>query len=182
MPWRKLPAWNSHAAIWLAGLAILMDLAFFYTLGVTTLALILNILVLGVAVVASLSWTPAAISAFRNGAAHADDKVILSVWGSWTVLLLQRIYVLGITIASETKPDGTVVRPAWLVESPINSLIVTLIIIIGCYASYATVTEAGAPKRERSWMVFCTGVAIGVVIGVLGLLVLAGRFFAFAGR
>lgn len=172
MPWRRLfPGWNTHATLWLGALVLILTLVLFYWAGMTITTLALNTVVLGIAVITSVSWGPAALLAFKDGGRTASDKIIISVWGAWTVLLIQRIYALGISI---TTVDG--VEAKWLTESPIQPMIVALICVVGAYASYATVTEAGAPKRERSWMIFSTGVGVGVVVGVIGLLILGGRF------
>lgn len=152
---------KGSAALWLGVVAMAITLLSYLAIGRAETMYALNILVLSVSVVVNITWFPAAMGAIRNGAKSAADKIVLTVWGSWMILTIQRIYALLLTIY--TVDD---VRPQWLIESPINVLIVTNIIVVGCYAAYSTIGEAEAPRQEKLWVYFGTA-AGGCVFGIL---------------
>lgn len=157
---------RTHSAVLLGALAILLSIAAYYVIGRVITKLILDILLFGVAVVVCWTWFSAAVGALRGGARSAADKIILTVWGSWTALLVQRIYVLAITALTITEPDGTQLRPLWLSEGPISVLVVTVVLIAGTYAAYATVSEADVPIHERRSILVATFVG-GLAVGIL---------------
>lgn len=159
---------KSSAALWLGFVAMAFALLSYFVVGRAETLYALNILVLSVSVVVNITWLPAAIGAIKNGARSAADKIVLTVWGSWMILTIQRIYALLLTIYE---------RPTWLIETPINALIVTGIIVAGCYAAYSTIGEAEAPHQEKIWVYFGTA-AGGCVFGVLVTwTLLGGRIF-----
>lgn len=133
---------KANRALWFAFFAVVADLASFYLIGAEETTLAVTVAVLGIAVAVSVAWLPAAVGAFRNGAKSAGDKITLSIWGAWTVLVLQRMYALFLTVLK---------RPDWLVDSPSANIIITLIAVAGVYAVYSTVSEANAPRQDRTW-------------------------------
>ncbi len=163
------PNMKTQNALWLAFIAVFVNLAMFYVLGPDTTILTLQVIVLGVAVTVSVSWFPAAIQAIRRSASSAADKIVLSVWSAWTVLVLQRVYALFLTVYD---------RPDALVRSPISSLVTTLIIVAGVYAAYATVTDTDVPVQERSWVIFATAVG-SFVAGALATIFIVTGFRPF---
>jgi hypothetical protein len=152
-----LQAAKYNVALWLGFIAMGLALVSYYLIGRAETLYALNILVLSVSVVVNITWFPAAIGAIRNGARSAADKIVLTVWGSWMILTVQRIYTLLLTVYE---------RPSWLIETPINILIVTGIIVAGRYAAYSTIGEAEAPRQEKLWVYFGTA-AGGCVFGIL---------------
>lgn len=148
---------KGSAAPWLGVVAMALALLSYFVIGRAETLYALNILVLSVSVVVNITWAPAAMGAIRNGAKSAADKIVLTVWGSWMILSSQRLYTLLLTVYG---------RPDWLIETPINILIVTGIIVAGCYAAYSTIGEAEAPRQEKLWVYFGTA-AGGCVFGIL---------------
>lgn len=164
MPLRRIKA---NAAVLLGALGIVLAVGSYYTAGQQFTKLVLDILLFGVAIVVFGTWFFAALDALRNGAKTASDKVILTVWGTWTAVLVQRIYVLVITALSTTNAEGVVTRPLWLTDSPVSVFLVALFLIAGLYAAYATVSEADVPVQERRSVLIATFVG-GLAVGVVG--------------
>ena len=147
-----------YNALWLGMFAVMSTLTSFYTWGYEFTTHVLNVIILGVAVTVSMSWTPAALRAIQDGANGGANKVILAIWLSWTALIIQRIYAFALTVMG---------RPNWLVESVCGPLVITCLIVAGSYAAYSTVSESEVPQVERQWVLLST-LAGGICMGVLG--------------
>jgi hypothetical protein len=151
---------KTHAAVLLGFLAVGICLAAHYVIGQELTKLYLDVL-LGASVIVSLTWFPAARDAIRRGANTAGDKIILSIWVSWTALLVQRIYVLGVSITTD---PITGQRADWLVTSPAATVVAALILVAGAYTAYATVSDARVPIHERKFVLTATFIG-GLIVG-----------------
>jgi len=118
-----------------------------------------NVLLLGTAVTISVSWFWPAMRAFRRGASDDVSKIVLTIWLSWTALIVQRVY----TIVSDALG-----RPDWLIQSPAALVVAVLILIAGGYAVVAPASGEDVPKREKVWSIFATTVG-GIVMGAVGM-------------
>lgn len=146
---------QGYTALIVGGVALAAALVSYYVLGTVLTKLILDILLLGAAVIVSWTWAPAAFQAAKNGARSAAHKIILTVWTSWSALLIQRLYVLGLSASG---------RPKWLLNSPVPIVVATLILIAGGYAAYATISEPDVPIQERRHVLFASFLG-GLVVG-----------------
>lgn len=149
-----------YATLILSVVAVLAYLVIYGTFGQIFSKFVVDSLALGLAVVISGSWSSAAVRSIKNGGSTAEDKIILTIWGAWTTLLVQRSYVILSTLLN--KPD-------WLTSSPMPGLITTLILVVGMYALIAPVQSSKAPHQEIPWILVSTligGLVSGVVIGI----------------
>jgi drug/metabolite transporter (DMT)-like permease len=132
----------THVAV-LYGLAILtIFLGMYYAFGQDIPRQIANIVLLGTAVTICLGWFPAAQKALRNGVQEGRELIIVTIWMSWTGLLVQRVY----TIANESLG-----RPDWLTNSPGSIIVAVLIMVSGLYAVVAPITDPEVLSREKVW-------------------------------
>ncbi len=164
MPLRRL---KPYTAVILGALVLIAALAAYYVVGLYWTKLVLDIMLFGLAAVICLTWWPAAMSAFTGGARIAADKVILTVWLTWTAIFIQRSFVLISTYME---------RPTWLTESPFPVMIVSVGVIAGAYAAYATVSETEVPIQERRQVLIATFVG-GILTGIILTLAIFGFHF-----
>lgn len=163
-PWKfSVPSPTRYPTVWWSLVALAVYFISFYVVGYRTTGIVLNILLTGISIVMSVSWGPAALDAFKNGMQSAVDKIIIVVWGAWTVLIFQRSYAL-LSYVLE--------RPEWLINGPISGLIGVLILILGVFAAYSTVSDAQTPTSERRHILAATfggGIFVGgaIVYGFL---------------
>lgn len=90
--------------------------------------LTVEVLLFGACVSCSWGWKEAAWTAFLNGAKSDWDKGVLSVWGFWTAMVLQRIFAI-VYIGLQ--------RPKWMMESPVSSVITGMFLITAVYTIVA---------------------------------------------
>ena len=141
----------------LTGLCILtLFLGMYYLFGQEIPRQIANIVLLGTAVTISIGWMPAAINAFREGIKTGSHLIVVTIWMSWSGLMIQRVY----TIINESLG-----RPDWLTNSPGSIIVAVLIMVSGLYAVVAPITDPEVLKREKVWD------HIAIVIGVIVSLV-----------
>lgn len=157
-----MPILRGYSAVVLAVGALVTALLAYFIFGPYWTKLVLDVLLLGAAVVVSLTWLSAAVEAVKNGARDAGDKIVLTVWVSWTALLGQRIYALVVSFLRANNPQSSTATQ--LMESPIPIMVGTLILIAGAYASYATVAETHVPLREQRYVLIASFIG-GMVVG-----------------
>jgi hypothetical protein len=132
---------TQYRTLWLSGLALVLFVAIHFALGQLTAKWLIESLVLGVASGMCWTWRSAAFRAFRRGGSTGTDKIILTVWLAWTMLLVQRSYVLS---------SGALRRPEWLTDSPVPGLIAKAIFLAGMYGLSAPAAGVeDLPKREQ---------------------------------
>ncbi len=121
----------------------------YFLLGSQSAKLIIDALVLGASVTIFLSWGRVAMGALIRGAHSGEDKIVLTIWLAWTVLMIQRVYVIVYAIMG---------KPEWVMELPIGGVISTLIFLSGMFAVFAPVTpELGSTTPlPRSILIACT--------------------------
>lgn len=148
---------DKYLAVILSVLMVIAYLLFDWLVGTGPAKVTIDSLTLGVGLVIMYSWGSAAISAIRTGIRKDSSKIVLTIWLSWTVLVIQRIYVLIYTIIG--KPD-------WLADSFFPGLITVLIFIAGMYAIVAPVQTDPTPRRQVISLVV-SGVVAGLVAGII---------------
>ena len=148
-----------YKTVWLSAFALLLFVAVHYAVGQMTAKWLVDSLVLGVAAGMTWTWRAAAFRAIRRGGGSGADKIILAVWTAWTTLLVQRAYVLTLSVMG---------RPQWLLDSPVPGLVATLIFLAGMYGLTAPATGTeDLPKREQLHLIvgwFITGAVGGGAI------------------
>lgn len=150
-----MPILKSNIVLLLSALALFAAELSYFVFGLYWTKLVVDTLLLGAAIIVSTTWFTAALDAFRAKAVDAGDKIVLTVWITWTAILIQRLYVI----------VGTALdRPQWWVDSPGSITVTTLVLIAGAYASYATVGDAHVPIRERRFVLMATFIG-GLVVG-----------------
>lgn len=151
---------SRYSTLLLSIMAVLAYLTIYYGVGYDNSKYIVDALSLGVGFVITASWSTAAINAMLNGGQSGANKIVLAIWGSWTVLVIQRIFVVISSILG--KPD-------WLTYGPEPGIITTLIIVAGMYVVIAPAQDSDAPHNEITWMIFTAllgGILAGAAIGI----------------
>lgn len=152
-----MKALGANAILWLSAAIIATYMATYLIVGAELSVLAVRFLLLVIAVIVGISWLPAAISAMRGGVRSAADKIVITVWGSWTLLICSSIYaVLNIVLE----------QPAWLTNSPALGIILTMFFMMGLYAAYATLSAEVLPKQEKVWLLISTFLG-GTVMGAV---------------
>lgn len=160
-----MKALGANAILWLSVAIIATYLATYLIVGAEISVQAVRFLLLVIAIIVGISWLPAALSALRGGVRSAADKIVITVWGSWTLLICSSIYaVLNIILE----------QPKWLENSPALGIILTLFFMMGLYAAYATVSVEAMPKQEKIWLLVSTFLGGGVMGAVLTWIILAG--------
>lgn len=155
-----MPILRKYSTLLLTLLAVLTYFALYTSLGHDGSKFIVDSLTLGIAVIIAGSWSSAAYVAIRNGGASGEDKIILTIWGAWTTLVVQRIYVIFSTITNQ---------PDWLTQGFMPGLVTTLIGCAGTYAIIAPIQDGKAPHQEILWTIGITvlgSLIAGIVIGL----------------
>lgn len=148
--------------LWMSLFAIVASFVVYYAVGPWVAKWIADSLILGVAFGMSWTWGPAAFRSLGRGAIDGADKIVLTIWLAWTVLLLQRAYTMSVAALDD---------PFWLTSSPVPQLIATLIFLAGVYGLVAPVNaERQLPRREMIVVVsgwFLTGIVTGAAAAYL---------------
>lgn len=156
---------RTHHVLWVVAGTLGMYLLGYFLLGHEAITSVLNILLLGVSIIVSWSWGPAAWDSYKRGVITAADKIIMAIWGSWSALAVYRLYTLLLDALG---------HPIWLVNTPIDGLGGTFILLMGVFAAYATVSESDVPRLERNHVLLATfiggafvgaAIAVGIVVG-----------------
>lgn len=151
---------SNKLALVLSSVTVLAYLLMYWGLGYTPAKYTIDSLTLGVGVVITWTWGSAALAAVKDGIQKPSSKIILAIWLAWTVLILQRIYVLVWNL------DG---QPDWLQNSPISGVITTMIFLAGMYAVIAPTQDEDTPRMEIYSLIIGTAVGsiiVGVVLGM----------------
>lgn len=138
----------------------------FFVFGFTTAKLVADSLVLGVAAGMAWTWHNVAIQAIKRGARTGTDKIILTVWLAWFMLLVQRAYVIFAAMID---------RPEWLVAGFVPILIAMMIFLAGFFglSAPATGTEE-LPKRQQLHLIVGWFIAGAVGGGAIVYFLLSG--------
>lgn len=161
---------RGHKVIWYSILALIGYTIFHYSTPQQheVAKLTVEVLLFGVAVAVSYGWGISALDAIKSGASEDWDKGVLSIWGFWAAMVIQRLYAI-IFIGNG--------RPQWMIELPISGLITVLFITAGVYALIAPTSNKVIPEewmsKERYHLL--TSVIIGIVAMVLVVLWLMSR-------
>lgn len=147
---------TTYNAISVGVLVLVLFLGMYAVFGQNVPRQLANILLLGTAVTISVSWFFPAMRAFKRGAGDDISKIVLTVWLSWTALVVQRVY----TIIVENVPAWT----DTLRESPASIIVAVLILISGGYAVVAPATGEDIPRREKVWTLIAATIG-GIVMG-----------------
>lgn len=100
----------------------------------------------GMAIMIVLTWAPAAARAMRQGATTGEWQLVIAVFFTWLILILQRSYILTLTIMEKAGwPDAR----DWLVESSISGFIPYSITVAGLLylISASTAQRETSPKN-----------------------------------
>jgi len=146
---------TNYVALTLTVLAVLAYVVLYWAIGNVTAKLIVDGLAIGVGFVIMYTWGPAAISAIRHGVQKDSSKIVLTVWMIWTIVVVQRVFVIVSTFLG---------NPPWLINSVIPGVIVTLAFVAGMYAAVAPV-QTDSPMESKKELINL------IIAAVLGLAV-----------
>lgn len=160
---------RTNAVIW-GILANVIYFACYYVIGRFTTLILVNALLIGINSLVAITWFPAVAKAIKNGGRSSADKILISLWGVFTWIDIQRLYAL---------VNEMLGQPAWIRSTPIAGWIAMNILVLGTFAAYATVTdsELRVPIREKRFIFIGTLIS-GIIIG----LVLAWSMFLASQR
>lgn len=163
----------TNAAALIAGLAtITIALIAYAFVGVEPPKQLGYVLLFGVAVGISISWAPAAVRSIKRGASDDHSKIILTIWLSWTALVV---------LAAYANLLFWLQRPKWLVDSPISLMVVVFMLIAGGYALVAPASGENTPKRERIWTITSAAIGGSLVGAIIALMTVFGLRNIFGG-
>lgn len=148
------------------GIAMSVALLFFFVgyivWGPVVTKTAMDCLVVGCAVTICMTWFRAAMSAVRHGLWTGADNIVVTVWGTWTIILALFAWVIVFQFFG---------RPDYLRLSPIPGLFSTLVWMMGVYAILVPV-NTGVPLPRPSLRMWVAGVAVGCLV--------AGSLFTLA--
>lgn len=153
--------------IWLSVFAVVVSILTYYALGTWVAKWIVDSLVLGVAAGMSWTWTRAARRALVKSEPDGSDKIVLTIWLAWTVLLVQRVYTLSVNALD---------RPDWLTASLAPQLIATAIFLAGYYGLTAQSEQARDLPRRQYITVMSGWFVAGIVTGAAAVYLLIAGF------
>jgi hypothetical protein len=133
---------TTHVAVTVGVVIIALLMLLYALLGQEVPKQIANIVLLGTAVTICVGWFPAFRRVLVLGIRNGPDRLIATVWLSWTALLIHRIYII---------LNDSLGYPDWLVDGPGSIIVVALIIVSGWYAVIAPITDPEIPTRFKVW-------------------------------
>ncbi|CAN7329186.1 hypothetical protein LJR231_001801 [Phyllobacterium sp. LjRoot231] len=114
----------------------------------------------GVMLMVTITWSPAAYAAIRDGAREGWMQAVVAVWLVATALLIQRTLILFLTWLH---------RPDWLVTSPIAGLVAYMLMVAGLiFLVSPGLSDGEVPPRNRYYLMvagFAGSLIIGITIG-----------------
>lgn len=163
---------SNKLALVLSLATICAYLLMYLGLGYTPAKYTIDSLTLGVGVVISWTWLSAAIGAIKDGIQKPTSKIILTIWLTFNVLILQRLYVLVWNLVGQ---------PDWMQNSPISGVITTLLFIAGMYAVIAPTQDDDNTPRVETYSIMIGTALAGIVVGIIiGLFIAKHQMTPFA--
>ena len=109
----------------------------------------------------SASTLPVAWRAFKNGVSTDRDKFIFSYWLIWTIVLVQRMWIILL---------ATFDRPPFWIDSPVSGILAMCLAIAAGFGASAPLTGE-IPMRKKEMIMFVvaagfSGIIAGIAIGV----------------
>lgn len=155
------------ATIWLSIISIIAYIIYYYAAGYIKSKFAADLTALVAISFMAAATTPAAFKALGRGARSDSDKFLISYWSVWTVILLQRLWIiyLGLHNKPELMETYTALR-----ESMTSGLMAIMFAISGLHGMTAPFSGSVVPNK-RDIIIFSaasgfSGVIAGMAIGV----------------
>lgn len=150
---------RNYVALILTIVTVIAYLILHYLIGHNNAKYLIDAATLGVGIIIVWTWLSAVLDGFKRGFQSGASKVIVTIWLTWLVLVIQRVYALAFTAAHS--PMG------WTM-SAIPGEITTLLFVSGMYAIIAPVQENNIPKQQLTHLLIAAvigGMVAGMVLG-----------------
>jgi hypothetical protein len=150
---------RTHIAVWLTLAVIAFYYLGYFLFGADPPKRVFDALVVGVSVSVCMTWFSNSWRAFKSGVRDGTGNIMVSTWGTWTLLLAYFLWVVLFTWAG--RPDS------WR-ESPVPGTLSCCFFLMGSYALLTPVNNSGQPIPRVGLAWWFVAVAVGgVVAGVI---------------
>lgn len=149
-----------YLAIWGLLLFIVAYFVLAQVAGASAAKYVVDTLTLGVGIIIFWTWFPAAMDALFNRVSEGSDKIVLSIWLAWTILILQRLWALWVRLAD---------NPPWAADYWVPGVITIMLFTSGFFAVVAPITGTSIPRREVMYVTISSlvvGIIVGIVLGM----------------
>lgn len=157
---------SNYLAVWLSTALIGLYFLAFNVFGFTPTKFVADLSALVLLTFISTSTIEAAFKGLTRGLRSSVDKFIFSYWLIWTLVLVQRIWII---------TTGVLNRPDNLIQGPIPGLIALGFAIAASHGIAAPLTGTDKLQRREIITIAVASVISGTILGIaIGVFIIAG--------
>lgn len=162
-------------AIWVGILSLIGFNALYLVQGFIISKFVADLVVLALLTYMAAFTTPDAILSIRKGMRRANERFIVSYWLAWTLILIQRIWIL--TIALLQKANNNVPNTDWS-QSSISG---NIAIMFGIAAAYGAMAPFTGPDKiaPHGYVTMIVSVSLASIVSgiIIGIYIVGGWIY-----